>query len=128
MISSMGGGSSSASNFSKISVSLSMVSRKEDRIEAGVLLDDSRKDTARNGGRMWARLIETFFLVVVLHRKSDSQSFLLSPSEMFLKLGTSALKTALPENQCSALNSNGMGVAVLLRIRSPRWAFSLVAM
>ena len=128
MISSMGGGNLSASNFSNISVSLSMVSRKADRIEAGVLLVDSKKDTARNGGRMWAHLIEILFLVVVLHRKRDSQSFLLSPSDMFLKLGTSALKTALPENQCSVSNSNGMGVAELLRIRSPRWAFSLVAM
>ena len=92
------------------------------------MFDDSRKDTARNGGRMWVRLIEMLFLVVVLHLKRDSQSFLLSFSDMFLKLGTSALKTAFPENQCSVSNSNGMGVAELLRIRNPRWVFSLGAM
>ena len=38
MISSIGGGSSSASNFSNMSVSLSIVSRKADRIAAGFCL------------------------------------------------------------------------------------------
>ena len=92
------------------------------------MFDDSRKDTARNGGRMWVRLIEMLFLVVVLHLKRDSQSFLFSFSDMFLKLGSSALETAFPEYQSSASNSNGMGVAELLRIRNPRWVFSLGAM
>ena len=116
----MGEGSSSASNFSNMSVSLSIVSRKVDKKEAGFLLVDSRKETARNGGRIWDRLIETLFLVVVLHLKRDSHSFLLSFSEIFLKLGTSALKTAFPENQSSASNSIGMGLAELFRMSRPR--------
>ena len=67
MNASMEGGSLSATNLTKISVALSMVSRKADNMEAGVLLVDSRKDTARNGGGMWVRLMETLVLVVVLH-------------------------------------------------------------
>ena len=120
MISSIGGGSSSASNLSNISVSRSMVSRKTDKMEAGFLLVVSRNETARNGGRMWVRLMATFVLVVVLHLYKASHSFLFTCSEMFLKLGTSALKTAFPENQFSASYSIGMGVAELVLMRRPR--------
>ena len=66
----------------------------------------------------------TFVLAVVLHLKSASHSFLFSFSEMFLKLGTSALKAAFPENQMSESHSIGMGVAVLLRMMRARWVFS----
>ena len=119
-ISSIGGGSSSTSNLSKISVSLSMVSRKADKMDAGFLFVVSRNETTRNGGRIWVRLMATLDLVVVLHLYKVSHSFLFTCSEMFLKLGTSALKTALPENQFSASYSIGMGVAELVRMRRPR--------
>ena len=53
LMSSMEEGSVSASNFSKISVSHSMVSRKLESIVSSFLFGASRNEIARNGGMIW---------------------------------------------------------------------------
>ena len=90
IVSSIEDGSLSASYFSKISVSLSRVSRKFERIVSGFLFGASRKEMAKKGGMICVFLVETVVFVMVLFvKRSDHPCFEFS-SMIALKVGTSA--------------------------------------
>ena len=90
IMSSMEDGSLSASYFSKISVSLSRVSRKFERIVSGFLLGDFRKEIAKKGGMIGVFLVDTVVLVMVLLVKRSDHPFFEFSSMIALKVGTSA--------------------------------------